>query len=90
MRVNMGSKMHRARLHCYGRIEEKSHIKVGDKRMRMSKDRSRVLTPPPLMGFITKDKKENPRSSRERKTNKQTKKNHQHVVLRPMDDNTFN
>lgn len=67
MRVNMGSKTHRARLHFCGRIEENRHIKVGDKRMRISKDSSRVLTPPPLMGFITKDKKENPRSSREKK-----------------------
>ena len=60
--------MHRPRLHFCGRIEEKSHIKVGDKMMTMSKDSTKGLTPPPLMCFITKDKKENPRSSREKKT----------------------
>ena len=63
----MGNKMHRARLHFYGRIEEKSHIKVGDKRMRMSKDSSRVLTPPPLTGFITKERESQEQQREEKK-----------------------
>ena len=56
----MGNKMHTVRLHFWRRTEEKSHIKVENKRMRMSKDGSKMLAPPPLMWFTTKDEKENP------------------------------
>lgn len=47
--------------------------------MRMSKDSTKVLTHPPLMCFITKDKKENPRSSREKK------KQEKHIASGPME-----
>lgn len=75
----MGGKMHRPRLHFCGRIEEKSHIKVGDKRMRMSKDSTKVLTPPPLMWFITKTGKKILGAV------ERIKKQEKHIASRPME-----